>query len=151
MRIICRFRCCLIEQITNFSIVRLELLSCLLLSKRITMVIKAVEVKVKVNKLLCCSDLHIAIWWICQIGKKWKCWIQNRIDTIRECCGKKSALCVHSTSWKFSQHFVFVFRTDWNVLIKFYSSDSSFNRHILRSIYLKFKTYAHTHLAITHY
>ena len=48
------------------------------------MVVKAVEVKVKVNKVFCWSDLEIAIWWICQIGKKWKCWIQNRVDTIRE-------------------------------------------------------------------
>ena len=32
--------------------------------------------------MFCWSDSEIAIWWICQIGKKWKCWIQNRFDTI---------------------------------------------------------------------
>ena len=68
----------------NFSIASLEILSCLLLSKLITMVVKAVEVEVKVNKVFCWSDSQIAIWWICQIGKKGKCWIQNRVDTIRE-------------------------------------------------------------------
>ena len=83
MRIICRFKGCLIEQI-NFSIARLELPSCLLLSKLITVVVEAVEVEVKVNKVFCWSDLQVSIWWICQIGKKWKCWIQNRVDKIRE-------------------------------------------------------------------
>ena len=48
------------------------------------MVVKAVEVEVKVNKVFCWSDLQIAIWWVCQIEKKWKCWIQKRVDTIRE-------------------------------------------------------------------
>ena len=48
------------------------------------MVVKAVEVEVKVNNVFCWSDSRIAIWWICQIGKKWRCWIQNRVDTIRE-------------------------------------------------------------------
>ena len=48
------------------------------------MVVEAVEVEVKVNKVFCWSDSQIAIWWICEVGKKWKCWIQNRVDTIRE-------------------------------------------------------------------
>ena len=41
----------------NFSIARLELLSCLLLSKLITMVVKAAEVEVKLSKVFCWSDL----------------------------------------------------------------------------------------------
>ena len=57
----------------NFSIASLEVLSCLLLSKLITMVVMAVEVEVKVKKVFCWSDSQIAIWWICHIGKKWKC------------------------------------------------------------------------------
>ena len=40
--------------------------------------------EVKLNKVFCWSDLQIASLWICQIGKKWKCWIQNGVDTIRE-------------------------------------------------------------------
>ena len=75
---------CRLAPMKNFLMARLELLSCLLLSKFITMVVKAVEVEVKVNKVFWWSDLQIAIWWICQIGKKWKCWIQNRVDAIRE-------------------------------------------------------------------
>ena len=66
-------RKCRLAPMKNFSIARLELLSCLLLSKLITMAVKAVELEVKVNKVFCWSDSQIAIWWICQIGKKWKC------------------------------------------------------------------------------
>ena len=56
-----------------------------------------------------------------------------------------------STSWKCSLHFVDIFRTNWNFLIKFCSFDPSFNRNILRSQYLKFRTSAHAHIAITYF
>ena len=56
----------------------------------------------------------------------------------------------YSTSWKFSLHFVYIFRTDWNFLIKLCSSDPSFNRNILRSLNLKFKISAHAQITITH-
>ena len=47
--------------------------------------------------------------------------------------------------------FFYNFRTDWKFLIKVSSSDPSFNRNILRSLYLKFKTSAHAQIAITYY
>ena len=68
----------------RLAIARLELLSCLLLSKLIAMVVKAVEVERKFTKVFCWSNSQIAIWWICHIGKSWKCWVQNRVDTVRE-------------------------------------------------------------------
>ena len=52
---------------------------------------------------------------------------------------------------KFSLHFVYIYRSNSNFLIKFYSSDPSFNINILTSLYLKFKISAHAHIAITHY
>ena len=58
---------------------------------------------------------------------------------------------VHSTSWIFSLYFVYIFKTDWKLLFKFSSSDSSFDRIILRSLFLKFKTSAHAQIAIYHY
>ena len=58
---------------------------------------------------------------------------------------------VYSTSWKYSIYFVYIFRTGWNFLIKSCSSDSSFNRNFLRSLYLKFKTSAHAHIVIAYY
>ena len=65
--------------------------------------------------------------------------------------------CVHfilwkySTSWKYSLYFVYIFRMCWNFLIKFCSSDPSFDRNILRFLYLKFKTSAHAHITIAYY
>ena len=38
----------------------------------------------------------------------------------------------YSTSWKFSLHFVYIFRTSWNSLILFCSSNPSYKRNILR-------------------
>ena len=63
---------------------QLEPLSCLLLSEPIAMVVKVVEVEVKVKKVFYWSDSQITIQWICQIGKKRKCRIQNKVDTVRE-------------------------------------------------------------------
>ena len=63
---------CRLASMKNLSITLLELLSCLLLSKLITIVVKAIEVEVKVNNVFCWSDSQIAIWWIFQTGKKWK-------------------------------------------------------------------------------
>ena len=57
----------------------------------------------------------------------------------------------YSTSWKCSLHFFYVFRTDWNFSMKFCSSDPSFNRNILRLLYLKFKPSVYAHIAITYY
>ena len=45
----------------------------------------------------------------------------------------------------------YIFRTDWNFLIKFCSSDPSFYRNISRSLHLKLKTSAHAQIAITYY
>ena len=57
----------------------------------------------------------------------------------------------YPTSWKFNQHFVYIFRTGWNFLIQICSSNLSYNRNILRSLYLKFKTSAHAQITKTHY
>ena len=83
------------RRMKKFSIARLELLSCLFLSKLVTMLVKTVEVELKVKKVFCWSDSQIAIWWICQTGIKGKCWIQNRVYTIRECCVRKLILCAN--------------------------------------------------------
>lgn len=49
----------------------------------------------------------------------------------------------------FSLQFVYTFRTDWNFLTKFASSDPSFNRTILTLIYLKSEKYAHVQTAVS--
>ena len=55
---------------------------------------------------------------------------------------------VHSTSWKysawkkFSLYFLYIFIADRNFLTNFCSSDPSFNRNILISLYLKSETSA---------
>ena len=58
---------------------------------------------------------------------------------------------VHSTSWKFTLHFVYVFRTYWDFQIRFCSPVQSFNRNILTSLHLKLKAFAHAQTEITHY
>ena len=47
--------------------------------------------------------------------------------------------------------FVYISRKDWIFQFKFCRSDPSFNRNILRPLYLEFKTSAHVHIAITYY
>ena len=64
---------------------------------------------------------------------------------------------MHSTLWRYSTlskfilYFVYLFRTDRNFLSNFCSSDPSFDRNILRSLYLKFKISAHAQTTVTLY
>ena len=47
--------------------------------------------------------------------------------------------------------FFYIFRTDWIFKMEFRSCDSSFNRKILRLLYLKFRPSAHAHTAVTYH
>ena len=68
----------------SFSIPRLELLACLLLSKLVVSVLKAVEGEVKVLHVFCWSDSQVSLWWIKQCRKRWSIWVQNRVEVIRK-------------------------------------------------------------------
>ena len=39
---------------------------------------------VKVSETYCWSDSQIVLWWIKQINKNWKVWINNRVNIIRK-------------------------------------------------------------------
>ena len=45
---------------------------------------------------------------------------------------------VHSTSRKFGLYFAYIFIANWDFLTKFCSSDPSFKRNILTSLYLRY-------------
>ena len=55
----------------------------------------------------------------------------------------------YPTLWKFGLHFVYIFRTDWNFLTKFDSSDPGF-KSIWILLQLKFKTPAHASIVFIH-
>ena len=52
------------------------------------------------------------------------------------------------TSWKFDLHFGYIFIVDWNFLTKFLSSDPSFNKNILTSLYTSAHAQLRNHLFI---
>ena len=66
------------------NIPRLELLSCLLLTKLITSLQSAIKNIVSITKIVCWSDSQIALWWIKQTRKEWKIWVENRVTEIRK-------------------------------------------------------------------
>ena len=66
----------------NLSILRIELLSCLLLSKLVTSVKDSL--KSEVCRTFCWSDSQVALWWIKQVSQVWKVWFSNRVCMIRE-------------------------------------------------------------------
>ena len=65
------------------SIPRLELLACLLLSEQMKTVVDAISSRVKIDRIFCWSDSQIALWWIKQVRKSWKIWVENRVNKIR--------------------------------------------------------------------
>ena len=70
--------------VKNLSIPRIELLSCLLLSKLVTSVRDSLESEVYICRTFCWSDSQVTLWWIKQVSKVWKVWISNRVCMIRE-------------------------------------------------------------------
>ena len=65
------------------SIPRLELLSCVLLSRLIDSVQKALESEVVLEKICLWSDSQVALWWLKQVNKRWNVWVQNKVELIR--------------------------------------------------------------------
>ena len=57
---------------------------CLLLSRLIVSVKKALSVEVNITKVVCLSDSKVGLGWTKSVNKKWKVWIENRLSEIRE-------------------------------------------------------------------
>ena len=66
---------------------RLGLLACLLLSKLVVSVRKAVDVEVEIWSVMLWSGSEIALYWIRGLRKKWKQWVENRVTRIRSFVG----------------------------------------------------------------
>ena len=68
----------------GLSIPIIELLSCLLLSKLVSSVVKAMSVEVAVSKTVCWTNSLDALWWIKRADKIWNVWVKYRVRKIRE-------------------------------------------------------------------
>ena len=68
----------------GLSIPRIELLSCLLLSKLISAVVNAMSVEVAVSKTVCWTDSLVTLWWIKRADKNWKVWVENRTEKLEK-------------------------------------------------------------------
>ena len=63
---------------------RLELLSCVLLSKLLNEVLSIVTKRICVNNICCWSDSEVALCWIKGKEKSWRPWVENRVVNIRK-------------------------------------------------------------------
>ena len=66
------------------SIPRIEHLSCLLLSKLVSVDVNAMSVEVVVTKTICWTDSLFTLWWIKKADKNWKLLVENKFRKIRE-------------------------------------------------------------------
>ena len=66
------------------TIPRLELLSCLLLSKLIKTIYESLKHEITIARTTCWTDSKIAFYWIRQKYKDWKPWVQNLVNRINE-------------------------------------------------------------------
>ena len=80
-------RKCCVAPVKLTTVPRLELLVCVLLPKLIVPAKKAVAGLLNVRNVFCWSDLQISLWWIRQIRKDWKVWVENRVQIIRKNVG----------------------------------------------------------------
>ena len=68
-----------VSPMKEVTIPRLELISCVLLTKLLQSVLKGLSWNTA--SIYCWSDLMIALYWI-KNNKEWKIWIQNNADII---------------------------------------------------------------------
>ena len=61
-----------------------ELMPCLLLSRLIASVRKALSVQFKISNVLSWSDSKFALYWVKSVTKTWKIWVKDRVSKIRE-------------------------------------------------------------------
>ena len=71
----------------KLTVPSLELMSCLLISRLVMSVKKALSVEINMTKVFCWSDSKVALWWIKSVNKKWKVLVENRLSEIRENIG----------------------------------------------------------------
>ena len=74
---------CRLVPLKSFTIPRLELLACVLLSKLLVSVLEALKGEVKVRAMFCWSDSMVAQCQIKEVHKQWGEWVQKRIEVIR--------------------------------------------------------------------
>ena len=53
----------------------------MLLCEQIKAVFDVISVQITITELFCWSDF--ALWWIKQVKKSWKIWVENRVEKIR--------------------------------------------------------------------
>ena len=73
-----------VAQIQPVSIPRLELLSCLLLAESVEIVLESLRATLTIRNIICQSDSLDALHWIKGAHKKWKLFIQNKVENIRK-------------------------------------------------------------------
>ena len=66
------------------------MLACFLISKLIASVKTTVESEVEIVRVFCWTDSQIVLWWIRQVHKEWKVWVQNMGEKIRENFDRKN-------------------------------------------------------------
>ena len=73
-----------VAPLSNQTIPRLELLSAVVLARLMHSVKEALTSEIKVSRLVCWTDSKVAWYWIGQITKEWKQFVQHRVDEIRK-------------------------------------------------------------------
>ena len=71
----------------GLPIPRIELLSCLFLSKLVSAVVNAMSVEVAVSKTVSRTDSLVALRSIKTADKNWKVWVENRVRQLAVVAG----------------------------------------------------------------
>ena len=69
------------------TIPRSELLSAVLLARRMSSITQAIEREVTLSKPHCFTDSIVSLFWIRGVQKSWKLFVQNRASEIRKLLG----------------------------------------------------------------
>ena len=79
-----------VAPLKKISILRLELLSCVLLANLLKNVKNAINENFEITNIFYWSDSEISLYWIRSIEKEWKQWVENKVNFIRNLTDYKS-------------------------------------------------------------
>ena len=71
----------------KLTVPKLELMSCLLLSRLIVSVRKVLSLQVKISDVVGWCYSKVSLYWVKCMTKKWKIWCENRVSEITENVG----------------------------------------------------------------
>ena len=71
-----------VAPLKSLSILRLELLTCVLLTKLVSEICPPISSRLLIDNRFCCADSEVTLCWVIGKEKSWTPWVGNRVAEV---------------------------------------------------------------------